>query len=403
MRPFATILLALTAACARATDTTPSLTTTHDSAGITIVENDFARATASCSVDSTPVFSIGVDEGEPDYELYRVFGATRLSDGRIAVANQGTNEVRFYDAAGRFTGRSGREGQGPGEYSNIFYLWALPGDTLYVGDYDPWHYEVLDGQGTFIRSVRPEPVYPNSPSTLVLLDDGSSVLGDEDMGRPGPEYVVRMQTVLRHDRDGRLRDTVGVFPNGRWGRDPKGRNNFYMYPLFESFTRISGAGMRVVIGHSSRPELRVLRAGDSLALERLVRWTATGTAVTQADIDAERERLRAMYKDVPPAMVADYVDPLINERRPIAESMPVFAGVLVGRDERIWLREYRRPTQTPEQNWIVLERDGAFFCRLQMPKDAGSILEAGADYVLTHATSADDVEMVRQYRVREAQ
>src|SRR5690606_14663612 len=98
------------------------------------------------------------------------------------------------------TGRSGRAGQGPGEFSNIFYLWALPGDTLWVGDYDPWHYEVLDEQGKFIRSVRPEPIYTNSPRTILVLDDGSSVLGSEQVSRAGPEYVERMRTVLRHDR-----------------------------------------------------------------------------------------------------------------------------------------------------------------------------------------------------------
>src|SRR5688572_1324263 len=73
----------------------------RDSAGVSIVENVLDDRTAACAV-SEPSLTIGVTDGPPEYQFYRTFGARRLSDGRIAVVNQGTQELRFYDASGVF-------------------------------------------------------------------------------------------------------------------------------------------------------------------------------------------------------------------------------------------------------------------------------------------------------------
>ena len=97
-----------------------SAITRRDSAGMFIVENNLASLRAECRVDSLPSLSIGVAEGAPEYELHRVFGATQLSDGRIVLVNQGTQEIRFYDARGQFLSRAGRAGRGPGEFSDAF-------------------------------------------------------------------------------------------------------------------------------------------------------------------------------------------------------------------------------------------------------------------------------------------
>ena len=45
---------------------------------------------------------------------------TTLSDGRIAIVNQGSDEIRIYDANGRFVNTFGRKGGGPGEFRNVF-------------------------------------------------------------------------------------------------------------------------------------------------------------------------------------------------------------------------------------------------------------------------------------------
>ena len=92
--------------------------TERDSAGVTIVENvrgSWSEA-QSWRLSPEPAVDIGVLEGAPEYQLFRVGGALRLDDGRIVVANGGTGELRFYDEAGSYLSASGRKGEGPGEF-----------------------------------------------------------------------------------------------------------------------------------------------------------------------------------------------------------------------------------------------------------------------------------------------
>src|SRR5690606_11814210 len=127
----------------------------RDSAGITIVESILDRATPFCTVATEPTVTIGTTDGAPEYQLFRTFGAARLSDGRIAVVNQGSQELRFYDSDGLYLAASGGEGDGPGEFRNAFTLAVLPGDTLWVGELQPWSWEVFAPDGRWVRSVVP--------------------------------------------------------------------------------------------------------------------------------------------------------------------------------------------------------------------------------------------------------
>src|SRR5687768_1257800 len=162
-RDRSTLLAAILVAACSTGDADSGVTTMRDSAGIAIAENDLARLTSTCTMTSTPTVSIGSAEGEEAYQLYRVFGARKLSDGRIVLVNQGSQQLRFYDASGKFLNAAGREGRGPGEFENAFYLWVLPGDTVWVGDYRPWQFHVFGPDGTWKRTVRPTPQYYNSP------------------------------------------------------------------------------------------------------------------------------------------------------------------------------------------------------------------------------------------------
>lgn len=96
-----------------------------------------ARATAELeawALSASPRVEIGVAEGEDPYQLYDVTSAARLPDGRIVIANNGSREVRFFDADGRFLLQVGGRGDGPGEYRQVDRVRLVPGDTLLVFD-----------------------------------------------------------------------------------------------------------------------------------------------------------------------------------------------------------------------------------------------------------------------------
>src|SRR5688572_26508041 len=88
--------------------------TIRDSAGVTIVENADAGWTAGKEwrVDTVPSFDIGVADGDSALMLHEVVHARRLRDGRVAIANSGSSQVRIYDSAGRHLQSIGGRGRG---------------------------------------------------------------------------------------------------------------------------------------------------------------------------------------------------------------------------------------------------------------------------------------------------
>ncbi len=375
-------------------DTDPAITTTRDSAGVAIVENDLQRLSASCVMSPEPTVSIGAAGGDEAYQLFRVFGARKLSDGRIALVNQGSQELRFYDANGKFVGRGGRAGRGPGEFENAFYHWVLPGDTIWVGDYRPWQFHIFSPDGSWKRTVRPTPQYNNSPEVMAVLNDGRSVLAERPWPQRDPNgFAMEHITVVIHGPDGALVDTIGTFPNGRVGNLGDTPVGPWAGPHFESYTRVSASGSRIIIGHGATPELSVHRVGDSTRLERIIRWTTHDRKVTPEDIAAERKRLREQYPDLDPAMYKRMVEPLVREDRPAAEVFPAFAGIISGRDGRIWVREYPTPDRPNTRSYLGFDAEGRLLCRMAMP-GFDNLFEIGSDYLLALDPDSLGVERV---------
>lgn len=129
----------------------------RDSAGVMIAENTAPvwEEGSAWRLSAEPALEIGVFEGAPEYQLFRVAGALRLADGRIAVANSGTHELRFYSADGTYLSATGREGEGPGEFKGLAQPLLLAPDSLLVWDWSIARASIFDDDGTFARSSGP--------------------------------------------------------------------------------------------------------------------------------------------------------------------------------------------------------------------------------------------------------
>jgi len=75
--------------------------------------------------------SIGGGE-QAEEQFYRVVGVARLSDGRVAVADAGSQEVRLFASDGRFLSSMGGKGAGPGEFTDLEFMAMLPGDSIFA-------------------------------------------------------------------------------------------------------------------------------------------------------------------------------------------------------------------------------------------------------------------------------
>lgn len=103
-------------------------------------------AGSSCGADEEPpgergwrvasepavVIGAGID---PEVPFDNIAAVVRLSDGRIVVADGGLDSrLSVFSPEGRYLGRLGREGDGPGEFRFIRSLQVGPNDSLYVFD-----------------------------------------------------------------------------------------------------------------------------------------------------------------------------------------------------------------------------------------------------------------------------
>lgn len=372
-----------------------------DSAGIRIVENTPEASSDSCVVSSEPDVEIGTREGTSEYQLYRVMDATRLSDGRIAVVNQGSSEIRLYDARGRFLHAFGREGEGPGEFRNVFQVWSTEGDTLIVGDYRPWRFFRFTPDGTLLGELTPRPLYPNRPDVTGVLDDGTFVLGRECCRTSEPGFHELHLHLVRHDRSGEITDTIGVYHRGREGylsREARFRGR----PLFEASARVAAASDHIVIGLGTEREVRIL--GRDGGLETILRWSGPERKVTDAAVETYRKQTLARYEDQP-ELRRRFAEPLASEDRPVADRFPAHGTVHLDAIGNIWVQKYPRPSwpQDDGMRWLLFRRDGRFLCHARTPASIESVWEVheiGEDYVLATVTDELDVEYVHLYRLR---
>jgi hypothetical protein len=198
-----------------------SLTAVRDSAGVAIVENSGSvwGEEQVWRLSPEPVLRIGQVEGELEYLLMGPYGALRLSDGTIVVSNTGTEEIRFYDATGRYLRTAGGRGGGPGEFDNLVWIYPFGEDSIVAWDDDPPTVEIFHTDGSFGRSLRPA-----IPGVLRgAFADGSLLFeGAGDWSNwSGLRTDGRIRTPIhafRLDSHGEVSDSLAFFPGREFDR-----------------------------------------------------------------------------------------------------------------------------------------------------------------------------------------
>ena len=390
----ATAALTLLLACDSDSQPTDATLTT-DSAGIRIVHSQPMNSDATCAVSEEPTVVIGDDESDENQWFSRLGGAARMSDESIVAVDRGSAQIRVYDPDGRHLRTMGRQGEGPGEFENgPFQMWIAAGDTIWAGDYFPWRYNLFTAEGEFVRGVGLTPQFINSSSAGGVLDNGYSVNSSEKRSRKADFSMADTMIVERHGPDGQLVDTLARIPNGRWGQDDHEALGTYWLPrLFYAGAEVDAGGFTVALAYGMNTEVRVL--DDEFNLRLIVRWAEPGREVTGADVDAWREDYVANRERPDFSPMAEAHDATISEDRPVAELFPAISSVVVGRDGRIWVRQYDRPREV--RGWLAFEPDGQFLCHLApLP---GSIREFGSDYVLLRQESELGIQTVQLHRL----
>jgi hypothetical protein len=368
----------------------------RDSAGIRIVENSAPRwpEGAGWRLSEVPVLDIGVLDGDPYYQLYRVSDAEKLSDGRIVVANSGTGELRFYDGAGVFLSSSGRKGGGPGEFEGLSSLWAQA-DSLLTFDYRHDRVSIFDMTGAFVRSFGLHALMGAGlfPDAEAPLTDGSFLItARKSSGFGETTGLTRDSLLFLHcDPEGAVLDTLGWFLGTEWYVRTEEQ-------MVAASTRAFGRGPVTTVygdgfyfGDSDSYEIGYHDATGSLT--RLVRKAHTNLPVTAEDTelwiqerseDADDENERIFFE----RMYAEM---------PFPETMPAYESIFVDAEGNLWVEAYRRPGDE-QPRWTVFDRDGALLGVVETPPRF-RIFQVGSDFVLGRWLDDLDVQHVRIYEL----
>ena len=364
----------------------------RDSAGTLIVEasrplwgdSDPAR----WILDPDPAVDLTLSGTGPDHEFYRVRGMVRLSDGSVAVADGGSNEVRLYSDYGGFRGSAGGEGEGPGEFDRIWGLQRGRGDTLLALDQSDL-VTVFAPNLTFVASARLAPF----SEAIYDLDDGTMVVEAETMSLEIYEGggLVRRPTVLwRFDPEDARIDSIGETAGNEEHVVVSGEHQGQTGTLFGKGVHIATHGGKIYHGRADAMEVEELTAAGDLV--RILRIRDFPLILTAEQIRVER---RAMLDEESVSWWRDIV-----ARVPAPPTRPAYDDIIADPTGALWLRPFRgRSELEGPETWQVIATDGMWLGGVEIPENF-RVMDIGMDAVLGVRRDALDVEHPQVLRLR---
>jgi hypothetical protein len=366
-----------------------------DSAGIRIITTTTPEL-EHWQVDPVPFLDIGTAEGEDGQDLALPWASRRLPDGRVAISNARTNELRFYAPGGSYLGATGGSGEGPGEFDLIAALHIGVADTIIVADATLPRLSLFAPDGDFARTAPVDPVEGRLPRLRGLVAGTLAVYRVPFYERSGgiSRAVRDTSLIIARPLDGGDIVTIGRFPATEHFNQvlPSGGIAAWNLPFTRGFFDAFGGGL-YWIGVSDRYELSGFdpASGELRRIIRVHHWPLTVTnddhqeffAYQLADIDdPDQERT---YRQV-------------HEIIEFPPTFPAFADMTEDSDGNIWVRDFAVPWDDGPQAWSVFTADGESITRVRIP-DGLDIQDIGADYVMGLWRDDLEVEHIRAHRL----
>lgn len=365
----------------------------RDSAGIRIIENPAPPAGSRLDwrIGPEPRVSIGERDGEAPYLLYAAMDATILADGRIVVANNGSDELRFFDSTGSHLASRGGRGEGPGEFEGLYAVAPWAGDSIVAWFAPRLGISVFDGEGNYGRTVAIDHGARSSWLQPVAASVHGSILAVY-------QWEDRDTIVLQLlDSQGAVQASLGTHPSSEPYFMHEGTEREMLY--WTTFGRDPVWGLwgdQAVFGLTDRYEIKAFGADGSLV--RIVRREHRRRSPTPADLDAFIEDRKIRYNDS---------DPSAYRSVPVAEYFPAFAfgpdeqggqrpgEIMTDAVDHLWIREYNPPREErPAPLWTVFDPEGRVLGFVETPPGL-VIFEIGEDYILGHHHDELHVEYIQ--------
>ncbi|MGD8816494.1 MAG: 6-bladed beta-propeller [Acidobacteriota bacterium] len=128
---------------------------------------------------------IGLSQGPEEYLFGDIGGIVQHGDGTVSILDSQVPVIRHYDAEGTFLYDIGREGQGPGEYSEqIQGMQRLPDDSFAIWDTGNTRISIFSPAGELVESIHSPTSGYYTGSTMWVDEQGNYYLYTVDRSAP---------------------------------------------------------------------------------------------------------------------------------------------------------------------------------------------------------------------------
>lgn len=327
-----------------------------------------------------------------------------LTDGRIAVADGGSLQLRLFSSRGRFLSASAGRGNGPGQILNMHWVRRLRGDTIAISS-GLSTVALYSNTGRFVRTVALPPraeVPPARPFLLVaLLNSGLGVAAPLPRTAPrstGSRWTDSISLNLVTESSDVPRD-LGTFPYIEMEQASSGPTPVWL----SSVGVFVGGDDRFYAGFGNRYQIRAYAYDGKL--QSIIRRSWTPTPITADDWEHWVVEWSKLWVRTTGAEREREVQEV--RESPWAEENPAFSEFIVDRGGRLWVREAHWqdaiaagslagiPAVT--SSWSVFDSRGRWLGDVSMPTGFQPF-EIGTDYV-TGIMRTDGVNQVVIYEL----
>lgn len=364
----------------------------RDSAGVRIVESDTAAwtDTTAWTIDAEPMVRIGSIEGEASNQFYQIRGVDLTPDGGVVVLDGGSAQLRRYDASGAHQWSTGKQGGGPGEFQQPWYVGQQTDGSFLVWDRAAGRLTIIGAGGELRGTERHIPASGDPPPTPYGIFGGGALLTVFPSSiSPPTAGTVFADTIDMwwYDRSTQERRLLATAPGPTWiwtGR--------LQLPVpFTANPLRAPVGNHLVVAHGSQPEVVVHDSTGAITGRYLLPHPLQ--AVNESDVQDMLDFWIANgYHNE--AVWTEWL-----EHMPVPDEKPAFDRLIVSRNGEIWVRRFVIDPGDGAATWDVLDRDGSWLGSIAIP--AGLDISAIRDDRLAGIFRDEEgVEYVHVYALR---
>lgn len=341
-------------------------------------------------VGAQPLLELGSRADEDEYVFGSVRGAVILGDGEIVIADGTAGTLLYFDQAGRLDTIAGGPGEGPGEFTQLFWVGLCQTDSVFVYDARTVRLSVFGDSGEFVRSF-PVAAPGGRPVDAPRCADGRLVARGVPTWSEAPvqgPWMPRVPIFL-NDLEGATDSIVESFPYVEY----VGRGGRPLPPPLAAEVLFDLSGDRLLMGFSDRYEIGVF--GVDGRPQAVFGLDLPRRPVTPEDADAIVSDLTASLEGETARRFREFAD----EHMP--EFFPYFDRVLVASNGDVWIRRHPSPLDDPH-HWDVFEGSGSYDYRGVVEAPARfELLEVRGDVVLGLWPGEYGEDLVRSYSIVE--